>query len=35
MNRFRSPMVSLALSALITLLSAAAAFADSLPPIPR
>jgi hypothetical protein len=35
MNRFRSPMVSLALSALITLLSAAAAVADSLPPIPR
>jgi hypothetical protein len=35
MNRFRSPVVSLALSALLTLLTAAAALADSLPPIPR
>jgi hypothetical protein len=35
MRRFRSPLVSLAISALITLLSAAAALADGQPPFPR
>jgi hypothetical protein len=35
MHRFRSSVVSLALSALLTLLTAASALADSLPPIPR
>jgi hypothetical protein len=35
MYRFRSPMISLALSAILTLLTAAAALADGQPPIPR
>jgi hypothetical protein len=35
MHRFRSSVVSLALSALLALLAAASALADSLPPIPR
>jgi heme/copper-type cytochrome/quinol oxidase subunit 4 len=35
MHRFRSSVVSLALSILLTLLTAAAALADGLPPIPR
>lgn len=35
MHRVRSLLASLSLSALITLLTAAAAFADSLPPIPK
>jgi hypothetical protein len=35
MHRFRSPLFSLALSALLTLLTAAAALADGQPPIPR
>jgi hypothetical protein len=35
MNRFRSPLVSLAISTLLTLLSVAAALADSQPPFPR
>jgi hypothetical protein len=35
MHRFRSPLASLALSVLLTLLSAAAALADGHPPIPR
>jgi hypothetical protein len=35
MHRFRSPMISLALSAILTLLTAAAALADGQPPIPR
>jgi heme/copper-type cytochrome/quinol oxidase subunit 4 len=35
MHRFRSSVVSLALSILLTMLTAAAALADGLPPIPR
>jgi hypothetical protein len=35
MHRFRSPMISLALSALLTLLTAAAALAEGQPPQPR
>ncbi len=35
MNRFRSPLVSLALTVLLTLLTAAAALAESQPPFPR
>jgi hypothetical protein len=35
MNRFRSPVASLALSLLLTLLTVATALADSLPPIPK
>ena len=35
MLRFRSSVVSLALSTLLTLLTAAAALADSQPPFPR
>jgi hypothetical protein len=35
MIRLRSPLASLALSVLMTLLTAAAAFADHLPPIPK
>ena len=35
MHRFRSPMISLALSAILTLLTAAAALADGQPPNPR
>jgi len=35
MHRFRSPLISFALSALLTLLIAAAALADGQPPIPR
>jgi hypothetical protein len=35
MHRFRSPIVSLALSVLITLLAAAAALAEGQPPYPR
>jgi hypothetical protein len=35
MIRFRSLLASLSLSALLTLLSVAAALADSHPPIPR
>jgi len=35
MHRFRSPMISLALSVILTLLTAAAALADGQPPIPR
>jgi hypothetical protein len=35
MVRFRSPLASLALSVLTTLLTAAVAFADHLPPIPK
>jgi hypothetical protein len=35
MHRFRSPLVSLALSTLLMLLGAAAALAESLPPFPR
>jgi len=35
MHRFRSPMISLALSALLTLLTAAAALASGQPPHPR
>jgi hypothetical protein len=35
MNRFRSLLASLSISLLLTLLSAAAALADGLPPIPR
>jgi hypothetical protein len=34
-NRFRSPMASLAISIILTLLSVATALADSHPPIPR
>jgi len=33
--RFRSPLASLALSVLLTLLTAAAALADYQPPIPK
>jgi heme/copper-type cytochrome/quinol oxidase subunit 4 len=35
MNRFRSPMVSLAISVLLTLLSVATVLAEGHPPIPR
>jgi hypothetical protein len=35
MRRFRSYLVSLSVSALLTLLTAAAALADSQPPFPR
>jgi len=35
MHRFRSALVSLSLSALLTLLAAAAALAESKPPIPN
>jgi hypothetical protein len=35
MQRVRSTLVSFGLSALLTLLTAAAALADSQPPIPR
>ena len=35
MIRFRSPLASLALSVLMTLLSIATALADNLPPIPK
>jgi hypothetical protein len=35
MHRFRSPMISLALSAILTLLAAAAALANGQPPYPR
>jgi len=35
MHRFRSSFVSFALSALLTLLTAAAALADGQPPFPR
>jgi hypothetical protein len=35
MTRFRSPMVSLALSVVLTLLSVAAALANGQPPFPR
>jgi len=35
MIRFRSPLASLALSVLMTLLSIATALADSHPPIPK
>jgi heme/copper-type cytochrome/quinol oxidase subunit 4 len=35
MNRFRSPMVSLAISLLLTLLSVATVLAEGHPPIPR
>jgi hypothetical protein len=35
MIRLRSPLASLALSILMTLLSIATALADSLPPIPK
>jgi hypothetical protein len=35
MNRFRSPLVSLALTVLLTLLTAAAALAEGQPPFPR
>jgi hypothetical protein len=35
MPRFRSTLVALTLSTLISLLAAAAALANSLPPIPR
>ena len=35
MYRLRSPMISLALSVLLTLLTAVAALADGQPPHPR
>jgi hypothetical protein len=35
MNRFRSPLASLALSILLTLLTVATALADLQPPIPK
>jgi hypothetical protein len=35
MHRFRSPLISLAISVLLTLLSAAAALAEGQPPFPR
>jgi hypothetical protein len=35
MNRFRSLLASISLSAILTLLSVAAALADSQPPFPR
>jgi hypothetical protein len=35
MHRFRSPMISLALSVILTLLAAAAALANGQPPYPR
>jgi hypothetical protein len=35
MHRFRSSLISLGLSTLLTLLSAAAALANSQPPFPR
>jgi hypothetical protein len=35
MHRFRSTLASLSLSALLTLLTAAAALAESKPPIPQ
>ena len=35
MHRFRSPMFSLALSVILTLLTAAAALAEGQPPFPR
>jgi hypothetical protein len=35
MNRFRSPLASLALSVLMMLLTVATALADNLPPIPK
>jgi hypothetical protein len=35
MHRLRSPMISLALSVIFTLLTAAAALADGQPPHPR
>jgi heme/copper-type cytochrome/quinol oxidase subunit 4 len=35
MHRFRSPMISLALSVILTLLAVAAALASGQPPNPR
>jgi len=35
MHRFRSSLVALAVSALVSLFTAAAALAESIPPIPR
>jgi hypothetical protein len=35
MHRFRSSLVALTLSTLISLLTVAAALAESVPPIPR